>query len=170
MLARCKKKLAIKILKQHLARWFATEMPATGADRNRLLQPDGLEETRPPRESEEMAFFLFRGIYSTDGYRGLVNSPTDRDQAARDIHDQCGVRTVAYFYSPSEAGFVQIIECSPEQLTTLEMVGMATGGFAKMTAELLVTNDQFQSGMQAASKYRLAAPNEDEIDRLLLDD
>ena len=47
---------------------------------------------------------------------------------------------------------------------------MATGGFAKMTAELLVTNDQFQSGMQAASKYRLAVPNEDEIDRLLLDD
>ena len=84
-----------------------------------------------------MAFFLFRGIYSTDGYRGLVNSPTDREQAARDINDQCGVRTVAYFYSPSEAGFVQIIECSPEQITTLEMVGMATGGFAKMTAKII---------------------------------
>ena len=80
------------------------------------------------------------------------------------------MRTVAYFCSPSEAGFVQIIECSPEQITTLEMVGMASGCFAKMTAELLVTNDQFRSGVQAASKYRLAAPNEDEIDRLLLDD
>ena len=47
---------------------------------------------------------------------------------------------------------------------------MATGGSAKMRAELFVTNDQLQSGMQAASKYRLAAPNEDEIDRLLLKD
>ena len=162
--------MEIKKFKRHLARRFAAEMPATDGGLNGHLQPDGLEETRPPKEGEEMAFFLFRGIYSTDGYRGLVNSPTDREQAARDINDQCGVRTVAYFYSPSEAGFVQIIECSPEQITTLEMVGMATGGFAKMTAELLVTNDQFQSGMQAASKYRLAAPNEDEIDRLLLDD
>ena len=50
------------------------------------------------------------------------------------------------------------------------MVGMASGGFAKMTAELLITNDQFQTGMQIASKYRLAAPNEDEIDRMLLDE
>ena len=56
-----------------------------------------------------MAFFLFRGIYSNDGYRGLVNAPTDREQAARDINEQCGVRSIAYFYSPSEAGFVQII-------------------------------------------------------------
>ena len=117
-----------------------------------------------------MAFSLFRGICSNDGYRGLVNAPTDREQAARDINEQCGVRSIAYFYSPSEAGFVQIIECSPEQITTLEMVGMASGGFAKMTAELLITNDQFQTGMQIASKYRLAAPNEDEIDRMLLDE
>jgi len=53
-----------------------------------------------------MTFFLFRSNYSTDGYRGLVNSPTDREQAAPDINDQCGMRTVAYFYSPSEAGFI----------------------------------------------------------------
>ena len=117
-----------------------------------------------------MAFSLFRGICSNDGYRGLVNAPTDKEQAARDINEQCGVRSIACFYSPSEAGFVQIIECSPEQITTLEMVGMASGGFAKMTAELLITNDQFQTGMQIASKYRLAAPNEDEIDRMLLDE
>ena len=73
------------------------------------------------------------------------------------------------YYSPSEAGFVQIIECSPEQITTLEMVGMATGGFAKMTAELLVTNDQFQSGIRPPRNIA-SPPNEDEIDRLLLDD
>ncbi|MEC9176142.1 MAG: hypothetical protein VYC31_06915 [Pseudomonadota bacterium] len=69
--------MEIKKFKRHLARRFAAEMPATGADLNGHLQPDGLEETRPPKEGEEMAFFYFVAfIPPTDTGGWSIAQPT----------------------------------------------------------------------------------------------
>ncbi len=117
-----------------------------------------------------MPYFMVRGAYSADGYRGLIDNPHDREKIARDLNAPCGLVTVSYFYSPSESCFVAIVEGTAKQVATAKMTSMASGGFLKMTSELLMSSADFLQSMQDSARMKFSAPNQDEIDRMLLDE
>lgn len=116
-----------------------------------------------------MGFYLVRGTYSAEGYRGLIDNPNDREKAARAFDNQLGIRTICYFNSLSEAGFIQIVEASASAIATAQMVGMSSGGFTQVSAEELTPSDVFLKGQEAGARIKFDAPNRDEIDRMLLD-
>ena len=117
-----------------------------------------------------MGFYLVRGTYSAEGYRGLIDNPNDREKAARAFDDQLGIKTICYFNSLSEAGFIQIVEASASAMATAQMVGMSSGGFTQVSAEELTPSDVFLKGQEAGARIKFDAPNHDEIDRMLLDE
>ena len=84
-----------------------------------------------------MAYYLIRGTYSAEGYRGMIDNPSDREIATRALNQQLGIETIAYFNSLSEAGFVGILKANPDQMATAQMVGMSSGAFTKVSAEEL---------------------------------
>ena len=108
--------------------------------------------------------------HTSDGYRGLIDNPRDREKIARDLNAQCGLTTISYFYSPSESCFVAIVEGTAKQVATVKMTSMASGGFLKMTSELLMSSADFLQSMQDSARMKFSAPNQDEIDRMLLEE
>ena len=117
-----------------------------------------------------MAYYLIRGTYSAEGYRGMIDNPSDREIATRALNQQLGIETIAYFNSLSEAGFVGILKANPDQMATAQMVGMSSGAFTKVSAEELTPSTVFLEGQKAGAQIKFDAPNRDEIDRLLHDE
>ena len=117
-----------------------------------------------------MPYFMVRGAYSAPGYRGLIDHSHDREKFARDLNAQCGLTPTSYFYSESEPCFVAIVEGTAKQVATAKMTSMASGGFLKMTSELLISSADFFQSMRDSNRMKFSAPNQDEIDRMLLDE
>ena len=117
-----------------------------------------------------MAYFMVLGAYSAAGCLILIDNSHDREKIARDLKAQFGLTTISYFYSPSESCFVAIVEGSAKQVATAKMTSMASGGFLKMTSELLMSSADFLQSMQDSAQMKFSAPNQDEIDRMLLDE
>ena len=117
-----------------------------------------------------MGYYLIRGTYSAEGYRGMIDNPSGREIATRALNQQLGIETIVYFNSLSEAGFVGILKATPAQMATAQMVGLSSGAFTKVSAEELTPSTVFLEGQKAGAQIKFDAPNRDEIDRLLHDE
>lgn len=91
----------------------------------------------------------------------MVDSPSDRGAAARVLFDAIGIRTHSIHYSVSTGEIVCMLEGTAEQMATVEMVVMGSGGFSSVCSLELVSLEQMNSAMskasEIASKYQ--APN-----------
>jgi uncharacterized protein with GYD domain len=108
-----------------------------------------------------MALYMTRATYSSTGFKGMVENPSDRSAAIKALLGAAGVTVHSLHFSPTHGQAVLILEGDAAQMTTVGMVVMSSGGFDGLESQELVTADQMHASMKAAqelvSKY--AAPN-----------
>ena len=119
----------------------------------------------------EMGTYLFRGKYSSEAFQVMISSPTHRGNEAKDFLEKSGGTVIGVYYAISRCELVGIVECTPRQVTAIEMACMATNAFVSIEVEAWVSPDLMFASMDDASKIsgNYNAPNRDEIDRMLLE-
>ena len=76
------------------------------------------------------------------------------------------------YFQPSAAEWLLIVNAEVEDAGSGIITGMSTGGFQDLKYELLLSSDQMLQAAQKAHtrRQKFKPPNQDEIDRMLLDE
>ena len=121
-----------------------------------------------------MALIYVRNKYSADGLRGLVerNGGGDREEASRKALSEIGMELKAAYFTTASGSAVLIVEGDPEKLTVLEVWAMSTGAFQSVEAEVLIPLNSISEAAKTVGEVygKYDAPNQDEIDRMLLEE
>ena len=108
-----------------------------------------------------MALYLARAKYSNAAFKGMVDSPQDREAAIRGIFGAIGVTTHNVYYTVSTAEVIVISEGSAEQMAAVEMIAMSAGTASSIEAIELIDSKSMTAAMETANKVVSAyqAPN-----------
>ena len=108
-----------------------------------------------------MSLYLVKGKYSNAAFKGMVDSPQDREAAARKLFAAVGVDMQSVYFSVSSAEIVVIAESSAESMAAVEMVTMSTGTFTSFEGIEIIDSKSMTSAMETANKVVAAyqAPN-----------
>jgi uncharacterized protein with GYD domain len=107
-----------------------------------------------------MPQYLGRFKYSSDAVRALVESPQDREAAARDVLESLGGKLLGFWYAFGEFDGVFIAE-APDNATVLALA-MAVGGAGAMASfetTVLLSMDEGQEAMRKAAATAYRAPS-----------
>ena len=119
-----------------------------------------------------MGTYLIKAKYTTEAFKGMLESPSDRAGAYCELADAVGIEVREIFFSLSSSEIVILADGDKEQMAISELVTMAGGSFSQIdTLELINTGDLEALTRKAAdfaSFYK--PPTMDEIDRVLLDE
>jgi uncharacterized protein with GYD domain len=77
-----------------------------------------------------MGLYLVKGKYSNAAFKGMVDSPQDREAAARKLFAAVGIEMQSTYFSVSSAEIVVIAE----SIAAVEMVTMSAGTFTGLEA------------------------------------
>ena len=102
-----------------------------------------------------METFLLRGTFTKEAFLTLLNGPLDYEIVFEKLLSECGVRMIAWFYSPSNSGWVSICEATPEQIAAVQLINGATERKINFTAELLLSGSDIAKCVKAASIVKL---------------
>jgi len=109
-----------------------------------------------------MALYLARAKYSNAAFKGMVDSPQDREAGGRKIIEALGMILHQVYFSVSTAESVFIIEGTAENIAALEMVISSTGTMESIEAIEIIDSKSMTAAMETANKvvseYR--APNQ----------
>ena len=108
-----------------------------------------------------MALYFFTADYSEEAFSVMVNSPQDRESAARKLIEAVGMKLHSFYFCVNTGQIVGMIEGSGTQMSTLDMVIMASGAFTCVEAKEVISASEMTSSMEAANKVMSAykAPN-----------
>lgn len=102
-----------------------------------------------------MSFYLFRGQYSTDSLRALVDKPQDREAAAGAMIDSMGGKLHHLFFCFGEDDVVALIEApDDETMASCALVVGASGMMSGGSTTKLMTSKDAMKAMEAAAKGR----------------
>jgi uncharacterized protein with GYD domain len=106
-----------------------------------------------------MPQYLGRFSYSTDAVRALVQSPQDREAAAREVVESLGGRLLGFWFAFGEFDGVFIVEV-PDNATaaSLAMIVGGSGAMAKFETTPLLGMDEAKEAMRKASAAAYRAP------------
>src|SRR3954454_12928429 len=98
-----------------------------------------------------MPQYLGRFSYSTDAVRALVQSPQDREAAAREVVEALGGRLLGFWFALGEFDGVFIADV-PDNATavSLAMIVGGSGAMAKFETTPLLGMDEAQEAMRRA--------------------
>ena len=102
-----------------------------------------------------MPFYMFQGRYTTDSIKNLVDSPQDREAAARGMIEALGGTLHSFFFSFGSDDVVAIMEMPDD--TAMAAGSMLVGGSGAMSGgstTKLLTLDEAMSAMASAGKAR----------------
>ncbi len=116
--------------------------------------------------------YLLRFTYTNEALRAMINDPQDRRASFAKLAEKLGYRVGDAYYSITKSQALIIIEGPPEELGVLEFTVRESGGFEGIEIEQIVTNEEVIEifGRAKSLSTEFAAPNQDEIDRILLDE
>jgi uncharacterized protein with GYD domain len=104
-----------------------------------------------------MPLYLGRFSYTTDAIRALVNDPSDRSAAAREVAESLGGKVVGFWFAFGEYDGVFLME-APDNASAaaLAMAIGASGAIADVETTVLLDMDEAQEAMRkaAAATYR----------------
>ncbi len=108
-----------------------------------------------------MAFYYFTADYSAEAFSGMVNSPQDREAAARKLIEAVGMKLHNFYFCVNTGQIIGMIEGTGSQMSTLDMVIMASGAFTCVEAKEVISASEMTSCMDAANKVMSTykAPN-----------
>lgn len=99
-----------------------------------------------------MAYYLFRGRYSTDAIKAMVNKPQDREAAAAPLIEALGGKLHNLFFCFGEDDVVALIEApDDETYAACALVVGASGTMSGGASVKLMTSKQAQQAMKKAN-------------------
>ena len=102
-----------------------------------------------------MSFYMFKGRYSTDSLRALVDTPQDREAAAGTMMDNMGAKLHHLFFCFGDDDVVALIEApDDETMAACALVVGASGMMSGGSTTKLITSKDAMKAMEAASKGR----------------
>ena len=112
------------------------------------------------------------GEVGPEAFKGVLANPADRRGPVEKLMAAIKLTLRDMFYSPDRRETVMICEGHYDDVTAYTMIGFATGAFQDTTIENLISTEAMTAAMVSAQKRASAysAPNEDEIDRILLEE
>ena len=110
---------------------------------------------------KNMALYYFTADYSGEAFSGMVNSPQDREAAARKLIEAVGMKLHNFYFCVNTGQIIGMIEGTGSQMSTLDMVIMASGAFTCVEAKEVISASEMTSCMDAANKLMsiYKAPN-----------
>ena len=112
-------------------------------------------------ERKKYGFIYFTADYSVEAFSGMVNSPQDREAAARKLIEAVGMKLHNFYFCVNTGQIIGMIEGTGSQMSTLDMVIMASGAFTCVEAKEVIPASEMTSCMDAANKVMSTykAPN-----------
>ena len=112
-------------------------------------------------KGKNMALYYFTADYSGEAFSGMVNSPQDREAAARKLIEAVGMKLHNFYFCVNTGQIIGMIEGTGSQMSTLDMVIMASGAFTCVEAKEVISASEMTSCMDAANKVMSTykAPN-----------
>jgi uncharacterized protein with GYD domain len=102
-----------------------------------------------------MSFYLFRGRYSTDSLRALVDKPQDREAAAGAMINGMGAKLHHLFFCFGDDDVVALIEApDDETMAACALVVGASGMMSGGSTTKLMTSAEAMNAMKSAAKGR----------------
>ena len=101
---------------------------------------------------KNMALYYFTADYSGEAFSGMVNSPQDREAAARKLIEAVGMKLHNFYFCVNTGQIIGMIEGTGSQMSTLDMVIMASGAFTCFEAKDVLSATEMTSCMDAANK------------------
>ena len=125
-----------------------------------------------PFKECELPLFHIRVKYSPESYQGLLNDPQDREAATTSLAAQYGIKVHNWYFAPDSAEALTFVEGSHEQITLMMMRGYASGAFSDASVTRVISSETLKKYSEKAQGVGqdFSAPNQDEIDRMLLDE
>ena len=119
-----------------------------------------------------MGVYILRAKWGPEAFKGVLANPADRRGPVEKLMAANKLSLRDMFYSPDRCETVMICEGRYDDVTAYTMFGFATGAFQDTTIENLISTEAMTAAMVSAQKRASAysAPNEDEIDRILLEE
>ena len=101
-----------------------------------------------------MSLYFFSAKYSNAAFKGMVDTPQDREAAANKLFNAMGVKMHNIYFSVSSAEIVGILEGNAENMAALEMVTMSTGTFTSIDAKEVIDSKSMTAAMGTRSGQR----------------
>ncbi len=97
-----------------------------------------------------MPHYMFQGRYSTQAIKAMVDSPQDREAAARTLIEAAGGKLQAFYFCFGQEDVVAIMEFPDDKsMAACAMVLGASGALAGGATTKLLTASEAQSAMSA---------------------
>jgi len=103
-----------------------------------------------------MAIYITQGRYTTDGVKGMMANPENREKAVADLMEEAGAKHLALYFTFGEYDFLSISEApNAEVMASALIVGAASGGVSDLRTSVAMTSkdiiEAFRlAGLQAA--------------------
>ena len=119
-----------------------------------------------------MGIYMLRARWGPEAFKGVLADPHDRRGPVEKLIAANHLILRDMYYSPDRRETVMICEGRYDDVTDYTMIGFASGSFQDTTIENLISTQEMTASMINAQKRASAysAPNEDEIDRMLLEE
>jgi uncharacterized protein with GYD domain len=120
---------------------------------------DDRRNAHPFGEEPVMPQYLGRFSYSADAVRAMVESPQDREAAAREGVEALGGRLLGFWFSLGEFDGAFIAELPDNTTATaLAMTVAGSGAMSRFETTVLVGMDEAQEAMRRAAAVSYRAP------------
>lgn len=102
-----------------------------------------------------MPRFMITGTYSAAAARGMIDNPSDREEAARRIIEAAGGQLESWYATtgPNDLVFIVTIEHLSDLLAAV-MAGTSSGTFSRLETQQLFTGDEFTRIQKRAGELR----------------
>ena len=121
-----------------------------------------------------MATILIRARYNEVSQRNIQTPGwgREREQAQRALCEKAGCKFVGAFMSLVTGEAVVMVEGEIEQASLLQALSWRTGAFTAVSFDILNPAAMMEKYFEKAGELQsqFVAPNQDEIDRMLLDE
>jgi uncharacterized protein with GYD domain len=128
-----------------------------------LRRAEGIEDDRrhphPIGEEPVMPQYLGRFSYSSASVHAMVESPQDREAAAREAVEALGGRLLGFWFALGEFDGVYIAELPDNTAATaLAMTAAGAGAMSRFETTPLLGMDEAQEAMRRAGAVSYRAP------------
>lgn len=100
-----------------------------------------------------MAKYIISGRYTSEGMRGLMANPSDREAAVRPLISAAGGKILSYYVTFGERDFQMVVESGDdtEALLAALVVAGASGGFSQLSTVQAFTTAEFMAAQKRAA-------------------
>lgn len=100
-----------------------------------------------------MPLFIVAGCYSAAAAKGMIDNPSNREEAARAIMEAAGGKQHAFYITTGETDWMSIVEFADgaDLIPALLVVG-ASGAVSNVKTVRAYTGAEFKAAQQKASK------------------